>query len=348
MPDVKVLVTARSFGASDSDALDLLSSHDYTVERVAACDVREKIGQADAIIAGLEQYDAELLSCAPRLKVISRYGVGYDAVDLATATERGIVVTNTPGANNESVADLAFALMMTVARNIPFMDHSIREGDSKRPIGLELCGKTVGIVGTGAIGRGVARRCKGFGIRVLAYDVNIDNDFARDNDVTYVPLDELLIQSDFVTLHLPLMPETRHIISAERLALMKPDAIIVNTARGGLIDDEALVDALENHRIRGAGLDVLEGTDLRISAALESSPNCVLTPHAGAATLEASHRQSVAAAQNVIDVLETGKSLNVVPPQRDVVIPHLSSPRLVERFSQEKTAKGFYASESSR
>lgn len=281
------------------------------VKRILPDELAFQIQDADAVIAGLEEYSDKLISSARKLKVISRYGVGYDAVDLDAAKKQGVLVTTTPGANGESVADLAIALMMSVARNIPLMHGSLLAGQSVRPSGLELWGKTIGILGTGRIGQAVARRCSGFNMKILGYDMFQSSTFTDELGGAYVELSALFENADFVSLHLPLNSDTRRIIGAATLKSMKSNAIIINTARGGLIDEHALYLALKAGEIRGAGLDVTE------SELLEESPllgleNCVLTPHAGAATDEASSKMSLLAAQNVVDVLNTGVSKFVV------------------------------------
>lgn len=303
-----VLVTARSFGRADDAALRELRDAACRVERVTPEELPERIRGADAVIAGLEPYSAELIARAEKLKVISRYGVGCDAIDLLAARTRGIAVTNTPGANNESVSDLAFALMITVARGISAMDRAMKAGVPVRPLGVELWGKTVGIVGVGAIGRGLARRCRGFDMRVLANDLTEDEVFATSTPAKFVDLDTLLRESDFVSLHLPLMPATRHLISTRELNLMKNDSVLINTARGGIVDEEALYDCLMRGGLWGAGLDVLE-SDPAMHSSLVGLANCVVTPHAGATTRESSSRTSLMAARNALEVLQTGRSV---------------------------------------
>ncbi len=302
----RVLVTARSYGTADSEADELLVDAGCEVVRVTPAALAAEIGTADAIIAGLEPYDSGLLDGAHRLKVISRYGVGYDAVDLAAATAREIVVTNTPGTNAESVADLAIALMMAAARNIPVM-HASMAGHQQRPAGVELWRKTVGVLGTGRIGQAVVRRCGGFDMEVLAHDAYPDEAFAAATGARYVDVDTVLQRSDFLTIHLPLNDQTRNLLGAAAFDAMKPDAIVVNTARGGIIDEAALFQALASGRIRGAALDVTAQEPANESPLLQLD-NCILTPHAGAATVEASSRMSLMAARNVVDVLRTGTS----------------------------------------
>lgn len=309
----KVLVTARSFGKADDRAIKLLKENDCEVIRLPEDgeenmrDLLEKeIVTADGVIAGLEEYDKNLIDSAGRLKVISRYGVGYDKVDVEAARSKNIIVTITPGANGDSVADLAVALMLDVARNVTVMDDSFKSGEKKRPQGVELWGKTLGIIDAGRIGQGVARRSRGFNMEILCYDIYPNESFREEVNAKYVSLEELIRNSDFISIHSPLTDETRNMIGEKELKEMKQDAIIVNTARGGIIDEEALYYALKNGEIRGAALDAL-ADEHKYPDKLVSLPNCILTPHAGAATKEAVSRMSYMAAENLIEVLKTGK-----------------------------------------
>ena len=308
----KVIVTARSFGKTDSLAKDLLEKNGFEViklvdgEESLRSQTEREIVDADAVIAGLEEFDAPLIASAKKLKVISRYGVGYDKVDLAAAKEAGVAVTITPGANGDSVADLAVTLMLGVARNISYMDATLKAGESKRPSGLEMCGKTLGVIGAGRIGKGVAKRCKGFDMDVLLYDAYYqDQEFADSIGAKFVDLDTLIKESDFITIHANLNESTRNMFSTAQFEAMKDTAVIVNTARGGIIDEEALYVALKEGKIYGAGLDV-SVTEPASDSPLCELPNCILTPHAGAATREASSKMSLMAAQNVLDVIIGG------------------------------------------
>lgn len=307
----KVLVTARSFGTSDDSAYELLRKNGCEVKKLLAADgpvadqLKKELPQADAVIAGLEEYDGTLIASAPKLKVISRYGVGYDNVNLETAAKRQIAVTITPGANGDSVADMAVALMMDCARNVTLMDNGLKNRNRVRPAGIEMWEKTVGIVGAGRIGKGVARRCTGFRMRILCYDQFVDTEFARECGAEYVDLDTLLKEADFITIHSPLTSETRNMFSTEQFRAMKKDAVLVNTARGGIVDEDALYEALKSGEIRAAGLDATI-EEPPYDSKLCSLDNCILTPHAGAATKEASSKMSLMAAQNVLDVLKTG------------------------------------------
>lgn len=311
MGKYRVLVTARSFGTADGQALKLLEEHGCEVKKLNQAEgpiaeqLDREIPEADAVIAGLETYDPGLMDRAGKLKVISRYGVGYDKVDLEAARARQITVTITPGANGDSVADLAVALMLACARNIPRMDQGIKSGNQIRPAGVEMWEKTLGVVGAGRIGKGVARRCRGFGMRILCCDQFQDPEFARNCPAEYVDLDTLVREADFITIHSPLTPETQNMFGSRQFRMMKKDAVLVNTARGGIVDEDALYQALRNGEIRGAGLDATVA-EPPYDSPLCGLPNCILSPHAGAATKEASSKMSLMAARNVIEVLETG------------------------------------------
>lgn len=308
MGKYKVLVTARSFGAASKEAYKILEENGCEVKKLEAADgpiseqLRRELPSADAVIAGLEDYDADMIGLGKKLKVISRYGVGYDKVDVAAAKERGIAVTITPGANGDSVADMAMALMLDCARNVTDMDVHMKAKNQIRPQGVEMWEKTLGVVGAGRIGKGVARRCRGFRMKILCYDQYQDEAFAKECGAEYVDLEVLLKEADFITVHSPLTPETENMIGAEQFRMMKKDAILINTARGGIIDEDALYQALKSGEIRAAGLDatVMEPP---YESSLCSLSNCILTPHAGAATKEASIKMSNMAAQNALDIL---------------------------------------------
>ena len=245
------------------------------------------VGDVDAVLCLLtDRIDADVLDAgAGRLQVVSNVAVGYDNIDIAAAKARGIVVGNTPGVLTETTADLAFALILAAARRITEADRFVRDGrwqtwDPNLLLGYDLHGATIGIVGYGAIGRAVARRALGFGMRVL----HASRSDARDANATRVPLDALLRESDVVSLHVPLTDETRAMIGEAQLRAMKPAAILVNTARGGIIDQPALVRALHEGWIAGAGLDVAVVEPIPRGDPLLDAPNCVLLPHIGSAT----------------------------------------------------------------
>ncbi len=311
MAKYKVLVTARSFGTVDDLAIKLLNENDCEVKKLETKNgpvpeqLKKELPTADAVIAGLEDYDRALIESAKNLKVISRYGVGYDKVDLNAASENHIAVTVTPGASADSVADLAVTLMLCSARNIVVMDNGIKGRDQVRPSGVEMWGKTLGVVGAGRIGKGVAKRCTGFNMRILCYDQYQDENFKKECGAEYVELETLIRESDFITIHSPLTPETANMFGAEQFKAMKNDAILINTARGGIVDEGALYEALKNGEIRGAALDATID-EPPYDSPLCTLSNCILTPHAGAATNEAISNVGLMAAQNVLDVLTSG------------------------------------------
>ncbi len=269
----------------------------------------------DGAIVSVDPFTDRVLAAAPQLKVISRTGVGYDAIDVKAATARGVVVTTTPGVNRDAVADLALALILCCARKLPDNLAEVRRGGWMRHEGVDLAGKTLGIVGLGTIGKEVAQRAKAFKMRIVAYDVVQDLPFAEPTGVAYVSLADLLRQSDFVSIHCFLNETTRHLINAERLALMKPTAFLVNTARGGLVDTEALCRALREKRIAGAALDVVEEEPLPADSPLRAFDNVQLTPHAAGSTADARERSGTMAAENLIRALRGERPAGLVNPE---------------------------------
>lgn len=311
----KVIVTARSFGKTDDEAEKLLAANGCEVVRLAAGtesleeQLAREITDADAVIAGLEPYNAELIASAKNLKVISRYGVGYDRVDLEAAKKQSIAVTYTPGANGDSVADLAVTLMLGAARNVCYMNTTM-----KRPSGLIMYGKTLGIIGVGRIGKGVAMRCRGFDMNILLYDAYYqDQEFAASIGAKYVDLETIVREADYISIHANLNETTRNMFNAETFKKMKNTAVLVNTARGGIVDEDALYEALTQGEIYAAALDAVVDESDEENNKLRQLDNCILTPHAGAATTDASSKMSLMAAQNVIEVLSTGSCRYLVP-----------------------------------
>jgi D-3-phosphoglycerate dehydrogenase / 2-oxoglutarate reductase len=274
----------------------------------------ERIGAYDALIVrSATSVSADLLEHAARLKVIGRAGTGVDNVDVAAATRRGIIVANAPGSNMVAAAEHALGLLLAIARNIPQAHAALVQGrwERKRYGGVELADKVLGVVGFGRIGQLVAARAKAFGMRVCVFDPFVSAERCRELGVSSASLENLLLQADFVTLHTPLTPETRHLINAERLALMKPGARLVNAARGDLVDVDALVDALRSGHVAGAALDVFPSEPYTSGAILEL-PNVVVTPHLGASTQEAQDRAGVIVAEQVAAALRGGLVTNAV------------------------------------
>jgi phosphoglycerate dehydrogenase-like enzyme len=262
-----------------------------------------------------DPFTARVLEASPQLKVISRTGVGYDAIDVKAATERGIVVSNTPGVNRHAVAEWTFALMLSCARKMKNNLAEVRSGGWTRHEGMDLAGKTLGIVGLGTIGKEVAQRAAAFEMRILACDVIRDVPFAEAHRVAFVPLEELLRESDFVSLHTFLNEKTRHLINAERISMMKPTAFLINTARGGIVDTEALCRALAEKRIAGAALDVFEGEPLRADSPLRTMENVTLSPHVAGVSTDARYLSGAAAAENLISALKGERPSGIINPE---------------------------------
>jgi D-3-phosphoglycerate dehydrogenase len=306
---MKVLVTPTSFRSkTNTKAIEKLKGFADEIvfnesgKPLTAKDLQEMLKGCDGYIAGLDFIDEVALESADDLKVISRYGAGYDRVNMKAANEKGIIVTNTPGSNATAVADLAFGLILSVARRIPMLDASTKSGEWIRSTGMELSGKTLGIMGLGAIGKNVAQRAKGFSMKVLAYDPFMDEEYAKANDIIPSDLDELISNSDVISLHLPLNDKTKDIISYKEFASMKEKVILINTSRGGLINEEASVEYLKNGKLGGLGLDAFE-EEPTSSYAKFRFDNVVLTPHTGAHTFEATENMANMAVDNLIDVL---------------------------------------------
>jgi phosphoglycerate dehydrogenase-like enzyme len=256
-----------------------------------------------------------VLAEVPEVRVISRTGVGYDTVDTKAATARGVVVTTTPGVNRQAVADFAMALIISCARRLPENLAEVRQGGWTRHEGMDLAGKTLGVVGLGTIGKAVARRAGGFEMRLLAHDPVEDRAFAERHGVPYVSLEDLLRQSDFVTLHCFLSDASRHVLNAERLELMKPTAFLINTARGGLVDTAALCRVLQARRIAGAALDVVEEEPLPPDSPLRTLDTVYLTPHVAGSTTDARRRSGTTAAENLIRALRGERPEGTVNPE---------------------------------
>ncbi len=271
----------------------------------------EKVKDIDALVSLLtDKVDCELLDNAPRLRIIAQYAVGFDNIDLECATKKGVYVTNTPGVLTQSVAEFTWGLILAVTRRIVEADNFVRSGEwwntktGWHPLmllGMELKGKTLGIIGMGRIGRTVARIAKGFDVRILYYDVyRLPEEVEKELEAKYVDLDTLLKESDIVSVHVPLTPQTYHLIGERELKLMKKTAYIVNTARGKVIDTQALIKALEEGWIAGAGLDVFEQEPLSPDNPLTKFKNVVLTPHIASATVEARTGMAELVAKNLI------------------------------------------------
>lgn len=309
LADAVILVTPRSFGVGDPALRRELESRVGTVRYndrgrpLRAAELRELIGDVDGLLAGLDEIDAGVLAAAPRLRVIARYGIGTSNVDLPAAAARGIMVTNTPGANAEAVAELTIGLMFALARRIPQADRAAREGNWRSMQGTEIAGKTVGILGLGRIGRAVARRAVALGCRVIAYDPAVDAHLAARHEVELAPLREVAAAAQFLTLHLPLTAETRDLVDRDLLASMREGACLINTARGELIVEEDLLRALESGHLGGAALDTLRDEPPLPTLPLLGRDDVIVTPHMGAATAESSALMGRLAMEDLLAVL---------------------------------------------
>jgi phosphoglycerate dehydrogenase-like enzyme len=257
----------------------------------------------DAVLAGSERYTGEVLA-GSQLRAIARMGVGYDAIDMAAATQRGVVVTITPGANEPSVAETTLALLLGVYRGFSARDREARSGIWTRKVLPRLAGRTLGLVGLGRIGKAVVPRAQGLGLRVIAHDVQPDQAFAQAHGVRLCSFDDLLAEADIVSLHTPCTPQTRHLINRQTLARMKKGAVLINTARGGLVDEQALVEALQSGHLFAAGLDVFEVEPLPADSPLAQLDNVLLSPHVGGLDHESQLAMSVMAAQSLVDLYQ--------------------------------------------
>jgi D-3-phosphoglycerate dehydrogenase len=290
LKDCKILVTPTSYGKNDPRLKTDLESqvgevvYNPTGKPLSSTEVAALLPGVDGYIAGLDTIDRDALQAANQLKVICRYGVGVDNVDIPAAREKGIVVTNTPGANSVSVAELALGLILALARQIPEAAEAVHQGKWPRLSGVSLEGKTIGILGLGAIGKQLARRLAGFDCRILAYDPYADATFATENHVVLGSMNDVISQADFVSLHLPLLPETRSLVNTDFLVKMKKGSFLVNTSRGEAIDETALLIALKSGHLRGAGLDAFVKEPPDTDNPLLALPQVIATPHLGAQT----------------------------------------------------------------
>lgn len=272
------------------------------------------VGGIDGVIAYSDPFSARVIGAADRLRIIARTGAGYDKIDVSAATARGIVVSTTSG-NRRAVAEYAFALMMVLSRRMLQNLSEVRQGRWVKHEGTELGDKTLGIIGLGAIGKDLARRARAFEMRLLAFDPVRDEVFAAEQQISYVSLEEVLRESDFVSLHLPLASGTRHLMNAERLALMKPSAFLVNTARGAVVDTEALYHALKERRLAGAALDVVEQEPLPPDSPLRELDNVLLSAHVAGYTTDAQKLGGILAADNVLRVFRGEPPISIVNPE---------------------------------
>jgi glyoxylate reductase len=282
--------------------------------------LRAAVAEVDGLLCLLtDKINQELLEAAPRLRIAANMAVGYDNIDVAAATRQKVAVTNTPGVLTETTADLAFALILGAMRRLGEAERYLREGrwqfwSATLLLGADVYGKTLGIVGMGAIGKAVARRAQGFAMPILYHNRSRDEAAEQELGARYVGLEELLREADVVSLHMPYKPETHHLINAERLRTMKPTAFLVNTARGSVVDEAALAEALHAGTIAGAGIDVFEH-EPTIHPRLLEAPNALLVPHIGSASVETRSKMATTAAQNILALLSGERPPNLLNPE---------------------------------
>jgi D-3-phosphoglycerate dehydrogenase / 2-oxoglutarate reductase len=308
--DAAILVTARSFGKGRPELREELEGAVREVRwnelgrPLASAELRTAMADVDGVIAGVDRFDAAAIDAAPRLRVIARHGTGTDTVDLDAARRHGVVVTNTPGANAVAVAELAIGLMLALARGIVEGDRRVRDGDYRARSGIQLGGRTVGLIGLGRVGGQVARRAAALGCSVLTYDPAVSAGDAESVGATLVSEDRVVAEADFLSLHAPVTDATRDLVDAGFIERMKPGAFLVNTARGELVVEEDLARALEAGRLAGAGLDATRDEPPRPGNPLLGRADVILTPHCGASTDEARAAMGRAALDDLLAVLD--------------------------------------------
>lgn len=308
----KILITPKSFKTYKDRAYPLLTAAGYeiienTTGRTLTEDEIVEFAKQDVvgIIVGVDPLPASVLEKCKDLKAISKYGVGMDNIDLEKAKDLGISVKNAVGTNNVSVAEQAIALMFSISRNVPSIAAGVKAGGWDRVIGTEVTGKKLGLIGGGQIGKEVAKRAKGLMMDVAIFDPYFnDEEFLKTYNVTRCfDLNELISSSDIISLHVPVTPETKHLINKETLGMMKPSALLINTSRGELVDEEALYEALANNKIAGAAQDVFSSEPPSKDEKLLKLDNFILTPHIGAFTREAVINMVMVSTKNLLDML---------------------------------------------
>jgi lactate dehydrogenase-like 2-hydroxyacid dehydrogenase len=290
-------------------------------ERISRHELLKRVAGKDALVCLLtEKVNEELLEAAPRLRIAATVSVGHDNIDLAACTKHKVVATNTPGVLDDTTADFAWTLIMAVARRLIEADAWMRSGtwpgwDLDQLCGGDVWGKTLGIIGFGRIGRGVARRSQGFNMRVIYHDAQrVSPEVEKELHAEFVDLDRLFAESDFISVHVPLLPSTRHLINAQNLAKMKPTAYLINTSRGPVVDEAALAAALQAKKLAGAGLDVYEN-EPKAHPALIERKDVILAPHIASASVETRTKMAVMAAENVVALFQGKRPPNALNPE---------------------------------
>ncbi len=301
----KILITPRSYGKGMPELFERLENAGYEVVRNTTGGILNKdqvkamLADCVGVIIGVDPLDADVLTAAPKLRAVAKYGVGIDNIDMDYCKAHGIKVSCTVGANGEAVADYAMALMLAVARKVPEIDRKCRKLNWGKITTRDVCHATLGVFGLGAIGRNVAVRAQGFGMKVIAYDPYWPEAFAQEHNIERVDAETIFRTADFISLHLPLMPETEGFVGEKELAMMKSDAVLINTARGGLVNEKALLKALQEKQIYGAGLDAFAQEPPEDDAWFELD-NVVLGSHCAASTTGATQNMGRMATENLL------------------------------------------------
>ncbi|MDR1612968.1 MAG: phosphoglycerate dehydrogenase [Planctomycetota bacterium] len=319
---MKILVTSKSFARTNPAAWTRLEENGFILERFAGGDptpakIAARVGGVDALIVGNDRVDSEVFDAADILKVVHMHGTGLDGIDIPYATSKGVLVANAPGANRNAVAELTVAMMLNAGRGVEKHSRLLRRGEWKRTPGHEVSGSTVGLLGLGNIGRRIVELLRGFQPDVLAYDPLPHAAWARENGVRLAPdADGVFAAADFLVLALPLTEKTRHIVNARTLGLMKPSAFLINSARGGLVNDEALCAAVREKRLAGAALDAFAEEPLPASSPLREVDDIAITPHLAATSAESAAKVSEIVADDLIKILKEGRrdiAVNFMP-----------------------------------
>jgi D-3-phosphoglycerate dehydrogenase len=318
---MKIVIIDSNLGAIDLER-GVADAYGFSIDLPKQCktedDVISVVKDADAIIVQYAPVTKRVLDAAPNVKVVSEYGVGVDSIDIAACTERGIAVCNVPDYSYQEVSDQAIALTLALDRGIVVLDKQIRNGNyglaAVKPL-HRIAGRVFGVVGMGRIARAAAQKARGIGYEVIGTDIALQPGTTTGDGIPVVTFDEVLSRSDIVSVHVPLMPATRHLINAAALSKMKPGAILINTSRGGVVDTEALIAALKNKTIRGAGLDVFETEPLPEDHPLTALDNVVLTPHAGYYSEESLYELKTRPVENASEVLAGKAPRNLLNPQ---------------------------------
>jgi len=303
----KVLITSRSFGQVSDEPLNILKENGFEVDFEKDKYNEEKflkiIGDYDALIIGAHEFSEKAIQNAKKLKIVCKHGTGIDNIDMEAARKYNLCVTNVPAVNSNAVADIAFSLILDVARRVSYAASEVKKGLWRNVVGTDVCYKTLGLIGFGAIAKNVARRAYGFGMKVLAYDPYVQSVPDEFPHVSLASFEDVLKHSDFVSVHVPLNESTRNLIDKEQMQIMKKGSFIINTSRGGIVNEEALYEYLKNGHLSGAGLDVMvkEPPD---DSPLIGLDNVTVLPHIGMYSKEAINAVSVICAKNVVKALK--------------------------------------------